>query len=102
MPTIKGESLRYCRRVSPKGRVSYKIAGCDLRCNPLPADGIWRVSKGSHRLVTERLDDLPKIKRICALEEYRDRVVHELINAGPMSLDDQVSLVFEVIQEAVE
>lgn len=88
------------QRMTPGGRVVYDEVFQHWEEEPKP--GIWYVAKekygSSYRWLAERLEDLPKARKMAELEPYRDKLCEILAdNSTPRSINDKVTQIFEVL-----
>lgn len=90
----------YRKRMTPGGRIVYDEVFQYWNGDPKP--GIWYVAKEKHgssyRWLAERLEDLPKARKMAELEPYRDKLCEILSNnSTPRSINDTVTQIFEAL-----
>ena len=88
------------QRMTLGGRIVYDEVFQHWNGDPKP--GIWYVAKEKHgssyRWLAERLEDLPKARKMAELEPYRDKLCEILAdNSTPRSINDKVTQIFEVL-----
>jgi hypothetical protein len=90
----------YRKRMTPGGKVVYDEVFQHWQGDPKP--GIWYVAQEKHgssyRWLAERLEDLPKARKLAELEPYRDKLCEILADSStPRSINDTVTQIFEAL-----
>lgn len=91
----------YRKRMTPGGKIVYDEVFQHWQGDPKP--GIWYVAQvkhgSSYRWLAERLEDLPKARKLAELEPYRDKLCEILANSTPRSVNDIVTQIFEALSD---
>lgn len=94
----------YRKRITPGGRVVYdEVFQFD---EGDPKSGLWIIQDkyygGSRRWIAERLEDLPKARKLAEMEPYRDEIcqaINKVLSQNQYSIDKICSAVFRAVAE---
>lgn len=97
----------YRKITLPSGRVRYYET--EIMDEGNPKEGIWIVRKTSggkgYTWFTDFIDDIPKIKRLAALENHRDemcKIIIRCIDKPKYTINDVVTEIINYLEDKVE
>lgn len=97
----------YRKRITPGGRVVYDEVFQFDEGDPTP--GIWWINEtyngGARRWICEKLEDLPKARKLAEMEPYRDEIcqaINKVLSQNQYSIDEICTAIFRAVAEKEE